>query len=140
MKGYAPEEIIGRHFSVLYTPEERESGKPRHVLHTASNEGKFIEEGWRVRKDGTRFWASVVLTSLKTKDGRLRGFLKITRDLTDRRKLELADHQKNEFLATLSHELRAATTHSPLPHRLDGETVLRNRKNQWKPARSAPAM
>ena len=67
MKGYAPEEIIGRHFSVLYTPEERESGKPRHVLHTASNEGKFIEEGWRVRKDGTRFWASVVLTSLKTK-------------------------------------------------------------------------
>ena len=106
MKGYAPEEIIGRHFSVFYTPEARERGRPGHVLHTAANEGKFTEEGWRVRKDGTRFWASVVLTSLKTKDGQLRGFLKITRDLTDRHKLELADQQKNEFLATLSHEFR----------------------------------
>jgi len=107
--GYNPEEIIGKHYSVFYTPEAIESDLPGHVLHIAAKEGRFRQEGWRVRKDETRFWASTVLTALRTDDDDLRGFLKITHDLTERRKVEalqLADRQKDQFLATLSHELR----------------------------------
>ena len=96
LNGYAPEEIIGRHFSVFYTPEALESGWPAHELKVATLEGHFEDEGWRVRKDGSRFWANVVVTALRDEDGKLLGFSKITRDLTDRRLHEEAVRQSEE--------------------------------------------
>jgi PAS domain S-box-containing protein len=96
LKGYAAEEIIGRHFSVFYTREALESGWPAHELKVAEMEGHFEDEGWRVRKDGSRFWANVVITALRNEDGKLLGFSKITRDLTDRRLHEEALRQSEE--------------------------------------------
>jgi PAS domain S-box-containing protein len=87
-KGYTADEIIGRHFSEFYTPEDREAGFPRRALDTAVREGKFESEGWRVRKDGTRFWAYVVIDPIRAQSGELVGFAKITRDLTERRAAE----------------------------------------------------
>jgi PAS domain S-box-containing protein len=89
-KGYKADEIIGRHFSEFYTPKDRESGLPKRALETAAREGKFESEGWRVRKDGTRFWANVVITALHDSTGALRGFAKVTRDMTERRAAEEA--------------------------------------------------
>lgn len=83
IKGYSAEEIIGQHFSVFYPPED--AGKPARELEVAARTGKYEEEGWRVRKDGSRFWASVVITAIHDSSGRLAGFAKITRDLTERR-------------------------------------------------------
>jgi PAS domain S-box-containing protein len=84
-KGYEPEEIIGRHFSNFFTAEDRARGLPAHILNTAATEGKFEAEGWRIRKDGTRFWAHVVVDPIRGPDGRLLGFAKITRDLTEKK-------------------------------------------------------
>ena len=84
-KGYAAEEIIGQHFSRFYSPEDRSDGLPARALTIARNEGKFEQEGWRIRKDGERFWAHVVIDPIWAKDGTLIGFAKITRDLTERR-------------------------------------------------------
>jgi PAS domain S-box-containing protein len=89
IKGYAPEEIIGEHFSRFYTPEDREAGAPGRALETARREGRFAAEGWRVRKDGTRFWAMVVIDAIRDEAGELIGFTKITRDMTERREAEL---------------------------------------------------
>jgi PAS domain S-box-containing protein len=88
IKGYTAEEIVGEHFSRFYTPEDLAAGKTQLELEVASREGQYEEEGWRVRKDGTRFWASVVLTALRDEHGRLRGFSKVTRDITERRESE----------------------------------------------------
>jgi PAS domain S-box-containing protein len=96
IKGYAPEEIIGRHFSVFYPHESVASGWPAHELKVAAAEGRFEDEGWRVRKDGSRFWASVIITALRDEEGKLLGFSKITRDLTDRRLHEEALRQSEE--------------------------------------------
>jgi PAS domain S-box-containing protein len=85
LKGYEPEEIIGRHFSTFYMREAVESGWPTHELKVAARESRFEDEGWRVRKDGTRFWANVVITALRDPSGQLLGFSKITRDVTDRK-------------------------------------------------------
>ncbi len=87
-KGYEAGEIIGQHFSRFYTPEDRETGLPARALATAAREGKFEGEGWRVRKDGTHFWAHVVIDPIRSPSGELIGFAKITRDLTERRKSE----------------------------------------------------
>jgi PAS domain S-box-containing protein len=87
-KGYEPEEIIGEHFSRFYTPEDRAQDIPGIALETAAREGRFETEGWRVRKDGSRFWASVVIDPIKGQDGNLLGFAKVTRDLTERRAAE----------------------------------------------------
>jgi PAS domain S-box-containing protein len=116
IKGYTPEEIIGQHFSRFYLPEEVASGKCELELEVAVAEGRFEEEGWRVRKDGTRFWANVVIQPMRDLDGRLLGFAKVTRDLTDRRnaeaeRLRLAQAQeairlRDEFLSIASHELK----------------------------------
>jgi PAS domain S-box-containing protein len=84
MKGYTAEEIIGQHFSRFYTKEDRAAGQPARVLETARREGRYESEGWRIRKDGTRFWASVVVDAIHDNDGRLVGFAKITRDMTER--------------------------------------------------------
>ena len=85
IKGYAPEEIIGKHFSVFYPPDAVNAGWPAHELKVATREGRFEDEGWRVRKDGSRFWANIIITALRDDDGALLGFSKITRDLTQRR-------------------------------------------------------
>ncbi|MFI7419875.1 PAS domain S-box protein [Nonomuraea sp. NPDC049684] len=90
IKGYHAEEIIGRHFSVFYPPEDVAAGKPAMELEVAVADGRWEEEGWRVRKDGTRFWASVVITALHDDRGELRGFGKVTRDLTERRNVSRA--------------------------------------------------
>jgi len=102
-------EIIGRHFSVFYPPEVAARGWPEQELRLARRDGRFEEEGWRLRKDGTRFWANVVITALHDADGTLRGFAKLTRDLTDRRRissLEDEGRRISTFLAMLGHELR----------------------------------
>ncbi len=90
IKGYSSEEIIGSHFSRFYTETERSAGAPARALHTAGREGRFEAEGWRVRKDGTRFWASVVIDAIRDEAGVLVGFAKLTRDVTERRENELA--------------------------------------------------
>jgi PAS domain S-box-containing protein len=87
-KGYTPSEIIGQHFSRFYTPEDQKRGIPALALATAVNEGKFESEGWRVRKDGSRFWAYVVIDPIRTPTGEVVGFAKITRDLTERKAAE----------------------------------------------------
>ncbi len=88
IKGYSAEEIIGQHFSKFYPPEDAQTDKPQRELDQAAATGKYEEEGWRVRKDGSRFWASVVLTALRNDDGALRGFAKVTRNMTERRQAE----------------------------------------------------
>src|SRR3954449_8893567 len=107
IKGYTPEEAIGRHFSMFYTAEDRAIEHPAHELGIAAREGRFEEEGWRVRKDGSRFWASVVITSLRDDNGILVGYAKVTRDLTERRASDLALRQANEelerFASTAAH-------------------------------------
>lgn len=87
-KGYTEKEIVGRHFSTFYTEEDRTSGHPQEELRIASREGRYHEEGWRIRKDGSRFWADVTLTAVRDADSQLIGFAKITRDLTERRGAE----------------------------------------------------
>jgi len=118
IKGWTADEIIGRHFSTFYPPEDM--AKPAWELEVAVREGRVEDEGWRLRKDGTRFWANVVITALRAPDGRLLGFTKVTRDLTERREAEArvldatrraaaadaANRAKSEFLASMSHELR----------------------------------
>jgi PAS domain S-box-containing protein len=88
IKGYLPEEIIGRHFSKFYTEEDRAAGAPQEALDTVLREGRIEREGWRVRKDGTRFWAHVIIDAIRRDDGELVGYAKITRDITERRKAQ----------------------------------------------------
>ncbi len=88
LKGYSADEIIGQHFSRFYPQESVERGKPEHELEVAAAEGRFEDEGWRIRKDGSRFWANVIITALRGQDGRLLGFSKVTRDFTDRKSAE----------------------------------------------------
>jgi PAS domain S-box-containing protein len=88
IKGYEPHEIIGRHFSTFYTQEAIDRRWPQYELEVAAREGRFEDEGWRVRKDGSLFWANVVITALRDEKGGVRGFGKITRDLSERRRSE----------------------------------------------------
>ena len=109
LKGYAPAEIIGQHFSVFYTADAIERQWPQQELKMAAAGGRFEDEGVRVRKDGTTFWANVVVTPLYDQQGALLGYARVMRDLTDRKRveaLEKAERQTNEFLAMLAHELR----------------------------------
>ena len=95
IKGYSAGEIIGRHFSVFYPPEERDAHDIAEELATADREGRFESEGWRIRKNGSRFWGDVVITPLRDEIGTLLGFSKITRDLSERKKFEEALFEKN---------------------------------------------
>jgi PAS domain S-box-containing protein len=104
IKGYSREEIVGQHFSRFYTEEDRETLLPQRALETATRTGKFEMEGWRVRKDGTRFWASVVINAIRDDKGQVIGFAKVTRDLTERRAAEerLRQSQKMEGIGQLT--------------------------------------
>jgi hypothetical protein len=130
LKGYEASEIIGSHFSIFYPADARDSGWPEHELQRAAENGSFVDTGWRIRKDGSRLWANVTITALRDETGRLVGYAKLTRDLTETQRveaIELASEEreqlldaersarmaaqratrvKDEFLATLSHELR----------------------------------
>ncbi|HXH38584.1 MAG TPA: ATP-binding protein [Thermoanaerobaculia bacterium] len=141
IKQYTSAEIIGRHFSTFYSEEDKRNGKPERELAIARAEGSVEDEGWRIRKDGSRFWANVVITAVHDAQGTLRGFAKVTRDITDRKNAEEmqrslveqrearlraeeeqrlaeasyriaqeANRAKDEFLMTLSHELRTPMT------------------------------
>jgi len=98
IKGYAPEEIVGRHFSQFYTEEDRARGMPDRALQTAAREGRFENEGWRVRKDGSRFWSHVIVDAIRGPDGALLGFAKITRDITERKAAQEALDRAREAL------------------------------------------
>jgi PAS domain S-box-containing protein len=117
IKGYCAEEIIGRHFSQFYPAEDVERRKPQRELEEAIANGRLEDEGWRVRKDGSTFWANVIITALRAESGALRGFGKVTRDMTERKRAqqallrakeeaERASKFKDQFLSTMSHELR----------------------------------
>jgi PAS domain S-box-containing protein len=111
IKGYSAHEIIGEHFSTFYPPEDVAQGKPRWELEAAEREGRHEDEGWRVRKDGTRFWANVMISPMRDAHGTLIGYAKVTRDLTQRRRVEQALSQSNQelerFSYSVSHDLRA---------------------------------
>jgi osomolarity two-component system sensor histidine kinase TcsA len=117
LKGYEAKEIIGRHFSNFYSQGDRDSGLPASLLEQAESLGHIEHTGWRVRKDGTRFWGDVIISAVRNADGQLIGFTKVTRDLTERRlaeerernlaaELERANRMKSAFLANMSHEIR----------------------------------
>jgi PAS domain S-box-containing protein len=95
-KGYKAKEIIGRHFSVFMTPEDKARGIPAMALRTAAEQGEFEAEGWRVRKDGSRFWAHAVVDPIRGENGELLGFAKITRDITEKKKAQEALRESEE--------------------------------------------
>jgi formate hydrogenlyase transcriptional activator len=122
IKGYRAEEILGQHFSKFYPRENIERGKPQHELEVAAEEGRFEDEGWRIRKDGTRFWANLIITALRGQDGRLIGFSKVTRDFTDRKRAEealvlelsktvLANPDIHQMLAAIEASVQRLTPH-----------------------------
>ncbi|WP_445150794.1 sensor histidine kinase [Baekduia sp. Peel2402] len=104
-KGYSTAEAIGRHFSIFYTEPDRARDHPANELRIAAATGRYEEEGWRVRKDGSRFWANVVITALRDDDGTVIGYAKVTRDLSERRAADEALQQANERLARSNQEL-----------------------------------
>ena len=145
IKGYRAEEIIGRHFSMFYSPKEREDGLPQRALMTAARDGRFEAEGWRIRKDGTRFWANVVIDAVHDDAGVLIGFAKVTRDMTERgaveeqlrqsQKMEAVGqltngvaHDFNNLLATIIPYLELAQFH------IEEERVLRYLENAMRAA------
>jgi PAS domain S-box-containing protein len=153
IKGYSAEEIVGQHFSRFYPQHDIEQGAPQRDLEVVTARGRFEDEGWRVRKDGTTFWANVVFTSIRDNAGNLRGFAKLTRDLTERRKVEAeltdakstaekANLAKSNFLSSMSHELRTPLnailgfaqlmeTDSPLPTPAQQESIAQILQAGW---------
>jgi PAS domain S-box-containing protein len=100
IKGYTADEIVGQHFSKFYLPEAVQSGWPSRELALAEREGRFADEGWRVKKDGSSFWASVIITALRDSEGRLSGFAKVTQDLSERRQWDDRIQELNKELRT----------------------------------------
>src|SRR3984893_12880013 len=101
IKGYTADEIIGQHFSVFYPQEAKDSGWPDHELQVAAEKGSFVDTGWRLRKDGTTFWANVTITAIRDDSGQLIGYAKLTRDMTEAKRIEAIEHanqQREEML------------------------------------------
>jgi PAS domain S-box-containing protein len=155
-KGYSREEIVGRHFSVFYTPEDRTAEIPAKALRAALETGKFEAEGWRVRQDGSRFWASVVINAIKDADGRVLGFAKVTRDLTERRaaderarqaqKMESVGqltggvaHDFNNLLTIIIGNLETLQRNLSVPA-LDVDRLQRSAENAMRGARRAESL
>src|SRR5262245_50891835 len=110
-KGYTADQIIGQHMSIFYTPEDLKAGLPQRLLEIARTQGKVENEGWRVRRDGKRFWADVVITALYDNSGKLRGFAKVTRDLTERKQAQDALSELSGRLVALQDEERRRIVH-----------------------------
>jgi PAS domain S-box-containing protein len=138
LKGYDSAEIIGHHFSVFYPQEDLMSNKPREILTRAARQGQSEDEGWRVRKDGSRFWANVVVTALRDSKGNLLGFAKLTRDTTENREraeaqtkakelLELRVEQRTAVLTRVNHEMR-----TEIAERQHAEEELRKSRDQLR--------
>ena len=128
-KGYRADEIIGQHFSRFYPPEALERRLPEHELQVASKTGVFEDEGWRVRKDGSLFWANVVTTAMRDGEGKLVGFAKVTRDLTQRRQLESERLARATVEAQLAEKAKTEELRATTPQRSDG----------WRPSSSSTA-
>ena len=153
IKGFSADEILGRHFSIFYQEDDVTAGKPQRDLEQAAATGRHEDEGWRVRKDGSVFWADIVFTSIRDQAGSLRGFAKLTRDLTERNKVEAilttakavaekANLSKSEFLSSMSHELRSPLnailgfaqlmeSDSPAPSPAQGENIIQILNAGW---------
>jgi PAS domain S-box-containing protein len=153
IKGYPADEILGRHFSVFYPEDDVASGKPQRDLDAVTAGGRHEDEGWRVRKDGSLFWANIVFTAIRDQAGSLRGFAKLTRDLTERNKVEAiltnaravaetANLAKSDFLSSMSHELRSPLnailgfaqlmeSESPPPTPSQGESIIQILNAGW---------
>jgi len=153
IQGYSAEEIVGQHFSRFYPREDVERGTPQRDLGVVRSNGRLEDEGWRARKDGSTFWANVVMTAIRDQDGNLRGFAKLTQDLTQRRKVEAeltnaksaaekANLAKSDFLSSMSHELRSPLnailgfaqlmeTASPVPTDDQKESIVQILQAGW---------
>ena len=153
IKGYSAEEIVGQHFSRFYPREDIDRGTPQRDLDVVTAKGRFEAEGWRVRKDGSTFWANVIFTAIRDQGGNLRGFAKLTRDLTERRQVEAemtdaksvaekANLANSDFLSDMSHELRTSLnailgfaqlmeSDSPLPTPSQKESIAKILQAGW---------
>ncbi|MDP9190118.1 MAG: PAS domain S-box protein [Acidobacteriota bacterium] len=153
IKGYSADEILGRHFSVFYPEDDVASGKPQRDLDAVTTSGRHEDEGWRIRKDGSLFWANIVITAIRDQASNLRGFAKLTRDLTERKKVEAiltnaraaaetANLAKSDFLSSMSHELRSPLnailgfaqlmeSESPPPTPSQGESIIQILNAGW---------
>jgi PAS domain S-box-containing protein len=153
IKGYQTDEIVGRHFALFYPQDQIGSGKPQRDLDQAAASGRHEDEGWRMRKDGSMFWANIVFTAIRDQAGNLRGFAKLTRDLTERNKIEAtltnaralaekANLAKSDFLSSMSHELRSPLnailgfaqlmeSDTPAPTPAQGESIIQILNAGW---------
>src|SRR5207245_2147581 len=120
IKGYRAQEIRGRHYSCFYPEEALRAGTPAHLLQVAAAEGRCEDEGWRLRKDGSRFWANVVITAVRDGAGRLRGFSKGTRDLTEPRRAQEALEEKTRALEAAQEALVRRPADPGWPNALGG--------------------
>lgn len=137
IKGWTQDEIVGRHFSIFYPPDDIAARKPWNELAVAAEAGRVSDEGWRMRKDGSRFWADVVITALRDRDGELVGFAKVTRDLTERRNgeesrrnlllLEQRDQLANTLLDGIVRDLFAVGLSLQALATVAPDTVVRDR-------------
>ena len=153
IKGYTEQEIVGTHFRIFYTPEDRQAGLPEQLIQKAANEGKAIHEGWRLRKNGTAFWGSIVITALHDPEGNVIGFSKVTRDLTERkqaedkllfyaRRLEAQNKELQQFAYAAAHDMKEPLRKIQLYYSAiegeNGETLPPERQKKYM-ARSAEA-